>query len=51
MIQRFQDKTHLAFSVVVPLIATVGINGKVTFLEKAGTSEYVVFPPTTMDPV
>ncbi|KAJ7364627.1 copper radical oxidase-like protein, partial [Mycena albidolilacea] len=32
--------THLVFSVVVPLIATVGINGKVTFLEKAGTSEF-----------
>ncbi|KAF7361017.1 hypothetical protein MSAN_01131900 [Mycena sanguinolenta] len=26
--------------VVVPLIATVGINGKVTFLEKSGTSEF-----------
>ena len=26
-----------AFSVIVPLIATVGINGKVTFLEKWGT--------------
>jgi hypothetical protein len=25
---------------VVPLIATVGINNKVTFLEKHGTSEY-----------
>ncbi|KAJ7113154.1 galactose oxidase [Mycena epipterygia] len=27
-------------SVVVPLIATVGINNKVTFLEKSGTSEF-----------
>ncbi|KAJ7758795.1 copper radical oxidase [Mycena maculata] len=26
--------------VVVPLIATVGINGKITFLEKDGTSEF-----------
>ncbi|KAF8169415.1 copper radical oxidase [Mycena galopus ATCC 62051] len=26
--------------VIVPLIATVGINGKVTFLEKDGTSEF-----------
>jgi hypothetical protein len=30
--------------VVVPLIATVGINNKVTFLEKGGTS---VFPNST----
>ncbi|KAJ7880660.1 glyoxal oxidase N-terminus-domain-containing protein [Mycena leptocephala] len=28
-------------SVVVPLIATVGINNKVTFLEKSGTSEFL----------
>ncbi|KAJ8703531.1 hypothetical protein PTI98_002148 [Pleurotus ostreatus] len=28
------------FRVVVPLIATVGINNKVTFLEKGGTSEF-----------
>ncbi|KAF7359862.1 hypothetical protein MVEN_00711600 [Mycena venus] len=28
-------------SVVVPLIATVGINNKVTFLEKGGTSEFL----------
>ncbi|KAJ7202648.1 glyoxal oxidase N-terminus-domain-containing protein [Mycena pura] len=27
-------------ALVVPLIATVGINGKVTFLEKSGTSEF-----------
>ncbi|KAJ3775846.1 hypothetical protein FB446DRAFT_723514 [Lentinula raphanica] len=27
-------------SVVVPLIATLGVNNKVTFLEKAGTSEF-----------
>ncbi|KAF8169268.1 copper radical oxidase [Mycena galopus ATCC 62051] len=27
-------------SVVVPLIATVGVNNKVTFLEKSGTSEF-----------
>ncbi|KAJ6479618.1 copper radical oxidase [Mycena sanguinolenta] len=38
--------THLGYyeflvpGVVVPLIATVGINGKVTFLEKSGTSEF-----------
>ncbi|KAJ7054494.1 glyoxal oxidase N-terminus-domain-containing protein [Mycena amicta] len=38
------DPTHLcggAFSVVVPLIATLGINNKVTFLEKGGTSEFL----------
>ncbi|KAF8156193.1 hypothetical protein K438DRAFT_2026364 [Mycena galopus ATCC 62051] len=28
-------------SVVVPLIATLGINNKVTFLEKSGTSEFM----------
>ena len=27
------------FSVVVPLIATVGLNNKVTFLEKDGTGQ------------
>ncbi|KAJ7122684.1 glyoxal oxidase N-terminus-domain-containing protein [Mycena crocata] len=32
--------TKIFRSVVVPLIATVGINNKVTFLEKSGTSEF-----------
>ncbi|KAJ7659245.1 copper radical oxidase [Mycena polygramma] len=31
----------IIFQVVVPLIATVGINNKVTFLEKSGTSEFM----------
>ncbi|KAF7437573.1 hypothetical protein PC9H_004415 [Pleurotus ostreatus] len=31
---------EVSFAVVVPLIATVGINNKVTFLEKGGTSEF-----------
>ena len=31
---------YLIGGLVVPLIATVGINNKVTFLEKHGTSEY-----------
>ncbi|KAJ7325873.1 copper radical oxidase [Mycena albidolilacea] len=38
-----QNKGYYDFlvpGVVVPLIATVGINGKVTFLEKDGTSEF-----------
>ena len=30
------------FSVVVPLIATVGLNNKVTFLEKDGTGQVEV---------
>jgi hypothetical protein len=29
--------TLLSFSVVVPLLATLGINNKVSFLEKGGT--------------
>jgi hypothetical protein len=28
-------------SVIVPLIATVGINNKVTFLEKGGTGQVI----------
>ena len=40
----FTEKAHgyqfLIGGLVVPLIATVGINNKVTFLEKFGTSEY-----------
>ncbi|KAF7333204.1 hypothetical protein MVEN_02386300 [Mycena venus] len=38
-----QNKGYYDFlvpGIVVPLIATVGINGKVTFLEKDGTSEF-----------
>jgi hypothetical protein len=34
--------------VVVPLIATVGINNKVIFLEKDGTSEFVFLPTTSI---
>jgi len=34
------DHQFLIGGLVVPLIATVGINNKVTFLEKYGTSEY-----------
>jgi len=34
------DHQFLIGGLVVPLIATVGVNNKVTFLEKWGTSEY-----------
>jgi hypothetical protein len=38
--KRLSSMKFLIGGLVVPLIATVGINNKVTFLEKWGTSEY-----------
>lgn len=40
----FTSRQFLIGGLIVPLVATVGINGKVNFLEKFGTSE---FPNTT----
>jgi len=38
--KRLSSTKFLIGGLIVPLIATVGINNKVTFLEKWGTSEY-----------
>ncbi|KAF8129080.1 copper radical oxidase-like protein [Boletus edulis] len=38
--RKAHDDQFLIGGLVVPLIATVGVNNKVTFLEKSGTSEY-----------
>lgn len=37
MVDYIDIRLYLAPGIVVPLIATVGINNKVTFLEKSGT--------------
>jgi hypothetical protein len=40
MLKNYQSTQYFMAGLVPPLLATVGINNKVSFLEKSGTSEY-----------